>query len=363
MAKGEPIKLVILVQDLEFGGTQRYALNLLTHLDCDRFTAELWTLRGGKHMAGLADSGNIRVVHLTEESWVGPRAIFELWSRLRRAQPDVLYTLTVIPNTWGRLLGTLTKVPVIVSSLRNRIAPQYDKWLWHLSTKIICNAESLRSMMIEDYSVDPDRIVTIPNGVDTDYFCPGPAAVSREPLVVFVGRLVDQKDPLTLLHAFRLVGDRLPEARLVMMGDGPLRPSLEDFVRTNDLAGRALLLPGTPDILPYLRRARVFALPSLYEGSPNAMIEAMAAGVPIAATRVDGVPEIVTDGETGFLVQPRDPRALADALCALLANARMADEMGLRARGKAVADHSLTHTVRQAEQVFLECATAAGLFG
>jgi glycosyltransferase involved in cell wall biosynthesis len=354
MARGR-IKLAVLVQDLEFGGTQRYALNLLTHIDRGTFDPELWVLRGGTDMLELAQRGEIPVVHFSHTSWVGPSSLTRLWLRLRRTRPDVLYTLTVVPNTWGRLLGHLSGVPVIVSSFRNRIAPQFETWLSRWSARIVCNASSLKDMIVQEFAVHPQLITVVPNGVDTDYFSPSEGPTSSDPTVLFVGRFVPQKAPLTLLEGFRLVCRTIPEARLVMIGNGPLKAEAEHFIAAQGLTSHVTLLPGTPDVRSHLRQARVFALASLFEGSPNVMIEAMATGLPVVGTRVDGIPELVTHGRSGLLVEPQDPAALAEALVTLLSDETKCRTMGVQARQKVLTDHSLTHMVRATERVFLEC--------
>jgi glycosyltransferase involved in cell wall biosynthesis len=349
------IKLAVLLQDLEFGGTQRYAINLLSHIDRETFDPELWVLRGGTDMLAAAEATGVTIVHLSHYPWVGPRALFKLWGRLTHSRPDVLYTLTVIPNTWGRFIGHLSGVPVIVSSFRNRIAPQYERWLSRWSTRIVCNAESLKEMIARRFSVDPQRITVIPNGVDTDCFSPEQNRATTEPTIVYVGRLVPQKAPLTLLEAFRLVWLKVPSARLVMIGNGPLKHSVETFIATSGLASNVTLLPGTRDVRSHLRRARIFALASLFEGSPNVMIEAMSTGLPIVATKVDGIPELVTHGLSGLLVEPENPPALAEALITLLLDEQKCSEMGVEARQKVLADHCLKEMVRATEKVFVEC--------
>jgi len=359
MGRGR-IKLAVLVQDLEFGGTQRYAINLLTHIDREIFDPELWVLRGGTDMMAMAESAGITIVRFSHYSWVGPLALLGLWARLRHSRPDVLYTLTVIPNTWGRFLGHLSGVPVIVSSFRNRIAPQFEKWLSRWSTRIVCNAESLKEMIVRQFSVDPQRMTVIPNGVDTDFFSPEENRTATEPTVVYVGRLVPQKAPLTLLEGFRLALQKIPEARLVMIGNGPLKPDVEHFISSHGLTSCVSLLPGTPDVRSHLRRARIFALASLFEGSPNVMIEAMATGLPIVATKVDGIPELLTHGLSGLLVEPENPSALAEAFTALLPDEAKCREMGIQARKKVLTDHSLERMVRDTENVFLECLESSG---
>jgi glycosyltransferase involved in cell wall biosynthesis len=216
-------------------------------------------------------------------------------------------------------------------------------------------------MIVEQFGVAPERITVIPNGVDTDYFCPLENAATVEPIILYVGRFVPQKDPLTLLEAFRLVCEQIPEARLLMIGNGPLKAEAEQFVATHRLDRHVTLLPGTRDVRSHLRRSRIFALASLFEGSPNVMIEAMATGLPVVGTRVDGIPELVTNGLSGLLVDPEHPSALAEALVTLLRDETLCSRMGTEARQKVLADHSLIQMVRATERVFLETLEPLGM--
>ena len=186
----ELIRLVVLLQDLEFGGTQRYAVHLLNRLDRDRFAPELWVLRGGDEMAPLLSTTGVPIVWLSKSSWVGPRALFNLGWMLVTSRPQILYTLTVVPNIWGRLFGALTKVPIIVSSYRNAIAKQHEKWLWRLSSSIICNAIAMKNILVEQFSVNPDLVTVIPNAVDTDYFSPDTSQRDFRPTILYAGRLI-----------------------------------------------------------------------------------------------------------------------------------------------------------------------------
>lgn len=355
------IHLALLLQDLEFGGTQRYAINLLKHLDRDRFDPELWVLRGGNDMLPLAQATGTRIVRFSEELSMGPKAVYRLLGHLLRSRPQILYTLTVVPNIWGRVFGSAVRVPVVVGSLRNRVAKQFDRWLWRLSDCMIVNAESLKHLLAEDFSVDPNRVEVIPNGVDTEYFVPDPSRRSKHPSLIYVGRLVEQKDPFTLLNAFRLVVKEIPSATLVMLGNGHLRPGIDEFLRTNSLDSSVRLCNGTDDIRPYLLEAWAFVLPSVFEGSPNVVMEAMAGGLPIVSTRVDGVPELIADYETGFMVAPQNPEALAEAIIKVLSDGEKCREMGWNAREKVIREYSLGGMARRTEQVFLDAAKRAGI--
>jgi len=350
-----PIKLVLLLQDLSFGGTQRYAIHLVKHLNRALFSPEVWVMRGDMDMAPLVREAGVKIVWLYRSSRIGPGAVFSLFIKLMRSPPQALFTLTVVPNIWGRLFGSLAGVPVIISEFRNRIAKQHERWLWPLSAAIVVNAQSLKDMVNRQFSVDPRRIVVIHNGVDTNYFSPDYSLRNGIPTAIFVGRLVEQKDPLNLLGAFRLTLERIPSARLMIVGDGYLKTVLRNFIRSHSLDNNVSLLPGVRDIRPLFREAWVFVLPSLYEGSPNVILEAMAAGLPVIATRVDGVPELVQQGKTGIMVEPRNSPALADAITDILTDEHKARLMGLRSREMALMDqYSVDRMVRQTEKVFLE---------
>jgi glycosyltransferase involved in cell wall biosynthesis len=349
-----PIKLAVLLQDLEFGGTQRYAIHLLQHINRELFSPELWVLRGGSDMLAAAQATGAKIVHLSHSSWVGPDALTNLAWKLCRDKPQILYTLTVVPNIWGRVFGRVARVPVIVSGYRSLFPNQHERWLWPLSDRIICNAHALKEIMIQRYRVASERIAVVPNAVDTDHFKPFPNQGFIRPTVLSIGRLVDDKDPLNLLEGFRLASERVPHAQFVIMGNGPLRAELDARIVAHFLDGKIKLLAGVPDVRLAMRSASVFVLASVREASPNVIIEAMAMGLPVVATRVGGIPELIEDGKTGILVEPGDPRGLADAVATVLADENRRREMGLLGRRRVEEFHSLRYMVTETERVFLE---------
>lgn len=353
-----PLRLAVLVQDLEFGGTQRYAVNLLQHLDRDLFAAELWVCRRGYDMLPTAERAGIRTTYLSRSSWVGPRALSVLAWKLLRERPQILYTLTVVPNIWGRLIGAGTRVPILISGYRSLRPNQHDRWLWRLSDRIVCNAAASRDELVKSLGVDPRRVSHIPNGVDVNALKPAHGSPSP-PLVVSVGRLVEEKDPLTLLESYRLAAAAVPEASFVLIGDGYLRAQAEEFIRDKKLASRIKLLQGTDGVYEHLTRAWVFALASRSESSPNVVIEAMAAGLPVVGTSVGGIPELVDHGKTGLLIEPGNPVRFAEALVSLLKDEPRRTAMGQMAREKVLQRYSIEAMVRETEKVFLEAASEA----
>jgi glycosyltransferase involved in cell wall biosynthesis len=199
--------------------------------------------------------------------------------------------------------------------------------------------------------IPASRLVVVHNGVDLTRFAgenPSLRAETRRalgisetaPVALCVARLSPEKNVAHFLESAALIKGFLPDARFLVAGDGPLRPTLERQVGLLNLKGRAQILGERTDIPALLQAADCFCLPSREEGLSIAVIEAMAAGLPVAATRVGGVPEVVDDGNTGMLVPPRDPEALGGALTALLADPAGAKEKGNAGRARAAAHFS-----------------------
>jgi glycosyltransferase involved in cell wall biosynthesis len=160
------------------------------------------------------------------------------------------------------------------------------------------------------------------------------------PLAVAVGRLIAQKDHATLLRAFALVHEALPEARLAILGSGPLEAETRALAAELGLAD-AVLLPGRTDIRDWLERADAFVHSSRWEGFGIVLLEAMLAGLPIVATRVSAVPEVVVDGETGLLVEAGDHAGLARHLETLLSDRGRAAALGAAGRRRALTEFSV----------------------
>lgn len=356
-----PIDLALLLQDLEFGGTQRYAINLLKHLDRRLFSPQLWMLCYRTDMAQMAEETGVNLQWLSKGWRVGPGSLARLAYRLSKQPPQILYTLTVEPNKWGRLFGGLAKTCVVVSSYRNPQPKQFDGLLGRFSDRIICNAEALKRELCERHGTDPDLVDVVLNAVDFDFFTPDPSHRSPTPLVLYTGRLVERKDVATLIDGFKVATERVPNATLEIVGDGDRKKQLEAQIARLGLESRVRMFPGQKDLRPFLKRAWVYAMTPNREASPNAILEAMASGLPVVSTRVGGIPELVYDGQSGVIVEPRDPEAVGDALATLLSNDELRNRMGSQARRHVIEHHSMEGMVRKTEQALLEAFNVATL--
>jgi glycosyltransferase involved in cell wall biosynthesis len=344
---------VFLLQDLKFGGTQRQALELARRLDPHRFHPETWLLAAGDDLTPVAQRWGVPLVWLSRKDRVGPASLANLWRRLTTDPPDLLLLFTVVPNLWGRLLGRLAGVPVIVGNCRGGLAPdrQHERWLWPLAHHILCNNQALKARLIEDYGVPRHRLTVIHNGVDTEFFKPPANRAPGPPRVLAIGRLVPEKDHDTLIQAFALVAPDHPQAELWLVGEGPGRDNLQQLVNRCRLDGKVHFLPGQADLRPLFHQASLLALSSVAEALPNVVLEAMAAGLPVVATEVGGVPEVVAPGETGWLVPPRDVPGLAAAISQLLADPQTRQAFGQAARRRVAREFSMAAMVRGYERV------------
>jgi glycosyltransferase involved in cell wall biosynthesis len=278
----------------------------------------------------------------------------KLWQKVRQEKIDLFLLLTAIPNIWGRLLGTLAGQPGIIGNVRSKTAHrQHERWLWPLANHLICNNKHLQNLLVTKYKIPADRLSMIPNGVDTDFFKPPPTGKTRGNfLVLSIGRLVRDKDQETLIQAFCQVLQKYPAAELWLVGDGPRKGYLEQLLGQKVPAHRATLFPGQVDIRPFLEKASLFALSSVTEALPNVVLEAMATGLPVVATNVGGLPEVVSSGKTGWLVPPGDPASLARAMLQLLADPELCRTLGQAGRERAVRDFSFNQMVSRYEALF-----------
>jgi len=226
---------------------------------------------------------------------------------------------------------------------RNRFRRLMAPWVNRFTTV----SDDLRRWLVTDVGIAPAKVVRIHNGVDTERFSPGDRGEIRANLGVrsdqivvgTVGRLNPVKDQVSLIDAFARL--EAAEAVLIIAGDGPCRDVLHNRAAALRLGDRVRFLGERHDVPDVLRALDVFVLPSIAEGISNTILEAMATGLPVIATRVGGNPELVVDGETGRLVPRGDPGALAAALGSYFQDSVRRIEDGSRARARAVTAFSL----------------------
>lgn len=345
----------MLLEDLEFGGTQRQTLELASRLDRERFAPRLVTLRRGPmDLEDRARSLGLSLHVLSDRDSFAPLDVLPaLWRYLGRERPPLLHLLTALPNIWGRVLGCGLRLPGIIASCRGlaSVRNQHERWLKNLARVHICNAKAIRDALVHRAGLPGERVVNIPNGIAVDLFQPA-GTEPDAPALLCVARLARVKNHPMLLRAFAKVLASFPEASLHLLGEGEDKDAIRELASASDLRGRVLFHPGTEDVLPFLHRARIFVLASDYEGTPNALLEAMACALPVIATRTGGNAEAVQHEQTGLLVPCGDAEAMAQAMLRLLRRSEERSAFGRAGRDRVLLRYSMDAMVRAHEAVY-----------
>jgi glycosyltransferase involved in cell wall biosynthesis len=324
-----------------YGGGEKWALQTARGLRT-RGHRVAFACREGSELADQAAATGLEVFLLPMPSDLSFPAISRLVRLMRAWQPDVVLCCNQRALRLGGPAARLARTRRVVmrdglqGSLRGS---SYNRWLAHLVDGFVVNADAIRRELLA--WLPSDRVRVIYNGIDLrpyDEARDGPA-LRRELdcppnacVVLSVARLVAEKDHATLLTAFRRVAERDERLHLWIAGDGPLRATLTAQAQRLGLEGRLTFLGFRADVPRLLAAADLLAIASLREGLPNVALEAMAARRPVVATAVAGTPELVQDGETGLLVPPGAPDAMASALAALIADPVRRRQMGERGR-------------------------------
>jgi glycosyltransferase involved in cell wall biosynthesis len=354
-------------------GSENHLLTLASHLDRSRYRLTFCLLveRGPDLSAYVAalEAVGVEVVRFPVRADLDPLLFWRLARFLRARKPDIIHTHLIHGDLYGTLAARLAGVPIVVSTKHNDDAfrrSSFYAWLSRQAARrqdrIIAISDHLARFSVEVEGLDADKITRIHYGLDGAAFrarVRDVAGVRAEfdilagaPLVGVVGRLTEQKGHIYLLRAWAQVTAALPEARLLVVGDGPLRGELQRQTRDLGLAGSVIFAGRREDVPRIMAALDVMTLPSLWEGFGLVLLEAMAVSRPIVASRVSAIPEIVVDGETGLLVPPRDADALAAALIALLRDPQRVVEMGRRGRVRLEQAFTVEQMVAQMEAVY-----------
>jgi glycosyltransferase involved in cell wall biosynthesis len=303
------------------------------------------------------------VVFPTRGSLLRPNTLAQvrrIAATIRERGIRIVHGTDFVTNFLGLLGGRLGGARVVVSRVDLGHPRPGFGWLRRRMEKLVsaaadavcANAEAVRQLCIDDEGCSPERVAVVRNGIELSRFdrrAAGPLAgpvPDARPLVAVVANLWPVKGHRVLLESIARVRRRFPDAVFALVGDGPERPALERRAAELGIGSAVAFLGTRYDVPAILARADAACLPSFAEGLPNAVMEAMAARLPVVATSVGGAPELVEHGVGGYLVPPGDPDALAAALIALLRDPAGARAMGARGRARAASALSLASMQR-----------------
>ena len=362
----QALRVMHVVYALQPGGMEHGVVKLANGLGRTRVHSSVCSTKPAGELKHLL-APTVPLFELQRRDGNDPKLVWTLYRLFLRQRPDVVHT-----HAWGTLFeglvaARLARVPVVIHGEHGTLQLRpHQRWLqrrgWAAADTVLSVSSRLADRIAHETDFPRDRIRVIRNGVDLSRFGRVDRADARARLnlplqgtvIATVGRLVPVKDHGTLLEAMAMLRRKGVDAILLIAGDGPLRASLQTRADALGLTDYVRFLGHRTDVECVLGGADVFVLPSASEGLSNTILEAMASGLPVVATRVGGADEMVVEGETGHLVPPQLPAALAEGLMSVLADETKRRAMGAAGRARSEAEFSLEGMVRRYEAIYME---------
>lgn len=326
-----------IVYRFDIGGLENGVVNLINRMPRERYRHTVIALTEYTEFSRRIARDDVLCYAICKRPGKDLAAYRRLWSLLRQLQPDIVHTRN-LPTIDAQAVAMAARVPCRIHGEHGRdiidLAGTRRKYIWlrramnPMIHRYIPLSRDLEEWLCSTVHVQPSKVTRVYNGVDSERFrpnrsgrvrLPAPNLVNEDSIVIgTVGRMAEVKDHLTLVRAFLRLLQDVPDARrryrLVIIGDGPLRQDALDLLKAGNAANLAWL-PGARDDVPTMMQAfDLFVLPSIAEGISNTILEAMATGLPVLATRVGGNAELVVQDETGWLIPAADHAAMARAI-------------------------------------------------
>jgi glycosyltransferase involved in cell wall biosynthesis len=370
---GKRIKVLHLVTSLEVGGAQHNMLQGLPRLDPEKYEHVICSIMDRMQMAEQFRKVGIEVYSLGLKRKTDLAVALRLRSFLRQLRPDVMHTYLLHGNVLGRIVGRLTGVPSIISSeltigqarIWGRIATKLTN---PLTDAVEVNSVTGGEAAIKDLGVPRAKLEVVLPGLDLGEF---ESTVDRDSvradlgvssdkhLVLYIGRLRPVKGVKYGIEAFSKALSQNPGLHMALAGEGAQREELQALVGTLGISDNVSFLGVRNDLPKLLAAADSVLMPSLTEGFPRVAVEAMAASKPVIATEVGGVPEAITHGESGILVQPRDIDSMSVALLSLVDDDELRGRLSTAARKHIQNNFSVEKYVARLDQIYSKLGTAS----
>ena len=361
-----PIRVLFVVPALPVGGAERHVTTMLPRMNPARFTPSVICIGEEGELFSTLRAAGIEAAALRLHKRQAVRALIELVMMMRRTRPDVVVVQGYNAETLGRIAARIAGVKHTINWVHNAsglvqrgtVRRTVDRALTRWTSAYFGVAEAQRPYLVDELGHPDDKIRVIYNGVDLAQFRTSTdrgvlaefGFAENDPVVGIVAVLRPEKDHVSLLRAARTVVDELTNARFLIIGDGPTRPQLEALCTELQLTPNVHFAGSRDDVARLLPAIDVFVLTSTSECFPISVLEAMACARPAVCSAVGGIPEVIKDGETGYLVPPKDPPQLAARLVRLLRDPQTARRMGGAARARVEAEFDLDRSVAAAQE-------------
>jgi glycosyltransferase involved in cell wall biosynthesis len=379
--------ILYVIENIEFGGGERVFSQIIRGLDKERFGVFVASNPGGIFEKKLTEVGiKINPVRMTNRFNLG--IISRLKKIIKTKDVRIVHSQGGRADFFARIAARIANVPIIISSMamlvegydvsipRKGLYVLIDRWTERWVNKFTVLSEAMRRSLIERHKIPPGNIVKIYNGIEIEEYNPDlkelrnkKLEVRRElwlkndvPVIGAIGRLVWQKGFEYLIRAAPEMLKKCPEARFLIVGEGPLKNKLILTGEKLNVADRITFTGFRSDIKEILASIDVLAMPSLLEGLPMVLLEAMAMAKPIVATRIDGITEVLENSKTGLLVPAKNSHALAEALVGILDDNEKANFFGQNAREAAKEKFSVKKMVEQIESAYEKLLHEKGFY-
>lgn len=366
----EPCSVLLLTRSLGLGGTERQLAEIAKALDRSAFAPHVGCFHAEGFRAEELRLAGVPVVRFPVTSFVRPSAMTGLLAMgryLRERKIRLVHTFDVPLNLFGVPAARLFRVPRVLSSQRahRALTPGFRRRLLRFTDRlvdgIVVNSEAVRCELIEADHVPPRLIHLCYNGID-DAFFQSTRSPAASPIVIgVICALRPEKGLDTLLEAFARLDTPHAMARLRIVGSGPSLSSLEQLAQKLHLGSRCTFEPATKDVPAALQRIDIFVLPSLSEALSNSLMEAMASGCCVVASKTGGNPELVTDQQNGLLFPPGDRAALAACLDLLLRNPALRTRLAAAAAERMRTQFTLERAARRMAEIYAEVLGSNGV--
>ena len=378
--EGEKIRVLQIVTRLVVRGVPRHVVDLASHLDPARFEVEILAGRGEPGEGSLWEEAAARglVTHRVDALQRAAHpirdalALAALYRRIKQGRYDVVHTHISKAGVLGRLAAKWARVPAIVhtyhgkveeledGSPASRVYVMCERRVARYAHALVGVSEAIEEHLLGMGVGTAEQYRVIPNGIDLEWFASKgewsrPEGLQGQPLIGCVCSLTREKGVDVLLRAMGPLAERYPQLQLCVVGDGPLRAELEHEARQLGVAERVMFAGIASDVRPWLAAFDLFVLPSRSEGTPRALLEAMAMGTGVVATRTGGTPEIVENGVCGVLVEPEDASDLGRGIGGMLRDATRREAFGEAGQERVRSSFGLAGMVDGVAAVYEEC--------
>jgi glycosyltransferase involved in cell wall biosynthesis len=354
------VRVLHIIDSLDLGGGQTVVLNLLKYADRERFEVSVATMHGRGPYWNQFRALGVPVYSLSPRKWL-PLYVPRLLALIAREKYDVVHCHLFGANWIAKPLAALSGVPVRIAhdhcndQLRydRKLALFLDRFTNQLSQHVCAVSASTRDFLIEKEGLPADRVSLIYNGVDIARFegLPDRRNAAR-PMILGIGRLHPQKDFSLFLETAQVLTRKYPTAEFVIAGTGPEEPMLRERAAELGLGDRLRFAGGVSDPRELYAQASMLLMTSRYEGTPMVVLEAMASGIPVVAPALDGIREVLRDGEDAELVEGRDPNNFAARVLSLLDDPSRAGTLAEAAGRKVRAEYAADVMTRRVEEIY-----------